>query len=86
VAEIRALGTRINVDIEEELRLFPWNRARWTESKLIASSPFRDDNAPSFFVNLDGEYAGTWADSGAYGTEYESGNFVRLLAYLRNEP
>lgn len=82
MAEIRALGTRINVDIEAELRLFPWQHARWTGSKLIASSPFRKDNAPSFFVDLT---SGGWADSGAYGTEFASGNFVKLLAYLRHE-
>lgn len=82
---INANGRRINVDIEEELRQFSWQNERWTGAKLIASSPFRDDNAPSFFVNLEGDYAGAWADSGAYGTEYEKGNFVKLLAYLRNE-
>lgn len=82
MAEIRALGTRINVDIEAELRLFSWQHARWTGSKLIASSPFRKDNAPSFFVDLT---SGGWADSGAYGTDFASGNFIKLLAYLRHE-
>src|SRR5699024_2875378 len=57
--------------------------ARWTADKLIASSPFRDDHAPSFFVNLSGEYAGTWADSGAIDDGERSGNFVRLIAHLR---
>ena len=78
-------NARSDVDIESELRKFTWYNDRWTSHKLIASSPFRDDNAPSFFVNLDGEYAGTWGDSGALGDEYSSGNFVRLLAYLRKE-
>lgn len=75
-------SARSDVDIESELRQFSWNKPRWTVNKLIASSPFRDDFAPSFFVNLE---TGGWADSGAYGTEYEKGNFVKLLAYLRNE-
>ena len=82
---INVNGRRINVDIEEELRQYSWNNARWNGNKLIASSPFRDDHAPSFFVNLEGDYVGTWADSGAYGDYYEKGNFVKLLAYLRNE-
>ncbi|MBU5266239.1 toprim domain-containing protein [Virgibacillus proomii] len=74
-----------DVDIREELEQFPWHRPRWTSEKLIAASPFRYDRTPSFFVNLDGEYAGTWADSGAYDADYESGNFVKLLAFLRDE-
>lgn len=85
MAVINVANRRIDVNVEEELRRYKWQRDRWSDNKLIASSPFRDDNAPSFFVNLDGEYAGTWGDSGAYGTEYESGNFVKLLAYLRRE-
>lgn len=79
---INVNGRRINVDIEEELRQYTWNNARWNGTKLIASSPFRDDFAPSFFVDLE---TGGWLDSGAYGSYYEKGNFVKLLAYLRNE-
>src|SRR5699024_3685488 len=56
---------------------------RWQSDKLIASSPFRDDRAPSFFVNLSGELAGVWGDSGALDYEYASGNFVKLIALLR---
>jgi len=82
---IRINGRNIQLDIEAELREYNFHNERWTSDKLIASSPFRDDYAPSFFVNLSGEYAGAWGDSGAYGTEYESGNFVRLIAYLRGE-
>ncbi|WP_170875199.1 toprim domain-containing protein [Virgibacillus pantothenticus] len=78
-------GVEADVDIREELEQFPWHRPRWASDKLIAASPFRYDNTPSFFVNLDGEYAGTWADSGAYDADYESGNFVKLLAFLRDE-
>lgn len=78
-------GVDADVGIREELEQFPWHRPRWTSEKLIAASPFRYDRTPSFFVNLDGEYAGTWADSGAYDADYESGNFVKLLAFLRDE-
>ncbi|MFB5588509.1 toprim domain-containing protein [Bacillus cereus] len=75
----------INVYIEYELRQFSWTNERWSSDKLIAASPFRYEHTPSFFVNLEGDYAGTWKDSGAFDNEWESGNFTRLLSYLRNE-
>lgn len=80
---IEIKGKQVDVSIEDELRTYPWNRARWSSEKLVACSPFRNDLSPSFFVNLDGKYAGTWADSGAYHTEYASGNFEKLLGFLR---
>src|SRR5690625_2115535 len=73
---------RVQVDIESELSEYKFDNERWTPDKLIASSPFRNDKAPSFFVNLTGEYAGTWGDSGALDEEYSSGNFVKLIALL----
>lgn len=83
---IKIRGQTVDIDIEAELREFDWGyRARWTPTKLISASPFRYDQTPSFFVNLDGEYAGTWKDSGAYDSEWESGGFVKLLSFLRNE-
>ncbi|EOO67486.1 hypothetical protein IKE_02613 [Bacillus cereus VD196] len=75
----------INVDIEYELRQHIWTNERWSSDKLIAASPFRYEHTPSFFVNLDGNYSGTWKDSGAFDNEWESGNFTKLLSYLRNE-
>ncbi|EOQ07798.1 toprim domain-containing protein [Bacillus cereus] len=75
----------INVDIEYELRQHTWTNERWSSDKLMAASPFRYEHTPSFFVNLDGDYAGTWKDSGAFDNEWESGNFTKLLSYLRNE-
>jgi Toprim-like len=83
--KINVKGRWIDVDIRGELERFSWQRARWTDMKLIAASPFRYDRTPSFFINLDGMYAGTWKDSGAYDSEWESGGFVKLLAFLRNE-
>jgi hypothetical protein len=82
---IRIRGQDIEVEIRAELEQFSWSRPRWTSDKLIAASPFRYDKSPSFFINLDGRYAGTWADSGAYDPEWASGNFIKLLAFLRNE-
>ncbi|WP_142336544.1 toprim domain-containing protein [Bacillus toyonensis] len=75
----------INVDIEYELRQHIWTNERWSSDKLMAASPFRYEHTPSFFVNLDGNYSGTWKDSGAFDNEWESGNFTKLLSYLRNE-
>lgn len=86
MAIIKVRGQEIDVDIEAELREYEWGgRERWSASKLIASSPFREDRSPSFYVNLDGKYAGYWGDSGAIDLEYSKGNFVALIAYLRGE-
>lgn len=73
---------KMNIDIRAELEDFPWDRARWTYDKLIAVSPFRAERTPSFFVNLE---TGGWHDSGAADPEWQSGNFTKLLAYLRGE-
>lgn len=81
---------KLDIDLEEELANFEWHRERFFDDKFVACSPFRYDNSPSFFVNLDNlpgkEIAGTWLDSGALqGSEYRSGNFLTLLAFLREE-
>ncbi|MBA9027573.1 toprim domain-containing protein [Peribacillus huizhouensis] len=85
MVSVRIRGQDADIDVEEELRAFEWTRPRWTGDKLIAASPFRYDHTPSFFVNLSGERAGVWGDSGAYDEEWRSGNFVKLMAFLRNE-
>lgn len=85
MANVKINGQSIEIDIEGELREFTWTQPRWSADKLIAASPFRYDKTPSFFVKLDGEYAGAWGDSGAYDSEWSSGNFVKLLSFLRNE-
>lgn len=83
---IRIQEHEVDVDITAELAEYDWGyNARWSADKLIAASPFREDGTPSFYVNLDGDYAGTWGDSGAHDDEYQSGGFVKLLAYLRGE-
>lgn len=77
----------VDVDIRAELEAYDWGyNARWSTDKLIAASPFRSDNTPSFYVNLTGDYAGVFGDSGAIDDDYQSGGFVKLLAYLRGEP
>lgn len=76
-------GHSVQVDIAAELSEYNFDNARWNADKLIASSPFRDDRAPSFFVNLSGEYAGTFADSGALDYDHARGGFVKLIGLLR---
>lgn len=78
ITEIMAL-----IDVEEELREFEWSGASWSQDKLIARSPFREDQSPSFFVNLTGELKGVWADSGATDDRYAKGGWLRLIAHLR---
>jgi 5S rRNA maturation endonuclease (ribonuclease M5) len=72
----------LDVDIRRELEQYTWHRAKWSSDKLIAASPFRYDQTPSFFVGLD---TGGWADSGAVDPIYASGSFVKLLSFLRSE-
>lgn len=75
-------GQTIPVDIRRELEVFDWHRPSWRHDKLIAASPFRYDHTPSFFVSLE---HGGWKDSGAIDPKWTSGNFIRLLSFLRNE-
>lgn len=78
----------MEIDIRAELEKYSWSRPKWSTDKLIAASPFRYDKSPSFFVRLEpyGDIpAGTWSDSGAYDSDWSSGNFTKLLAFLRNE-
>jgi hypothetical protein len=82
---IKIRSQPMEIDIQTELENFNWTRPRWTSDKLIACSPFRHDGNPSFFVSLTGEYAGCFSDSGAYDSEWSSGNLAKLLAFLRNE-
>ena len=88
MAQITIRGQTVDADIIAELEQFEWTRARWTSDKLLAASPFRYDKTPSFFVRLEpyGDLpAGVWSDQGAYDDEWRSGNFVKLLSFLRNE-
>lgn len=84
MTHIEIKGELIDVDIRDELEQYSWSNARWQEDKLIASSPFRTDNAPSFWVNIDGEYAGLFGDSGYENEYYGAGNLPKLLAYLND--
>lgn len=72
------------VDVEAELQQFDWPGANWSQDKLIARSPFREDQSPSFFVNLTGDYKGVWGDSGATDDRYAKGGWFKLIAHLRD--
>ena len=86
MAIIRIREHEVEIDIAEELAEYEWGyNAKWSATKLIAASPFRHDHTPSFFVNLEGDYAGVFGDSGAYEDEYKSGGLAKLLAFLRSE-
>ncbi|WP_339225929.1 toprim domain-containing protein [Bacillus sp. FSL P4-0290] len=81
-------GRHVDVDIRYELEQFEWTRPTWTEDRLLAASPFRDDRTPSFYVYLEdtaSAKAGYWGDSGAYDAEFARGGFVKLFAFLRAE-
>lgn len=82
MANITLHGSGLDIDIADELSQYSWHRPRWSSDKLIAASPFRYDNTPSFYVDLT---SGGWSDSGAYDEDYESGNIAKLLAFLRDE-
>ncbi|WAX15713.1 hypothetical protein EG103P3_00044 [Enterococcus phage EG103P3] len=67
------------IDIPEYLQRYDcWENAKFTDERLICSSPFRPDSSPSFFVNFNNEFAGTWGDSGSG----DSGNFIKLVSLL----
>ena len=75
----------LDIDVRAEVEKYEWKNAVWTDTKLIASSPFRYDNTPSFFLTFEGEYAGVFGDSAYDDDYYKAGNIVKLLAFLRKE-
>lgn len=82
---VKIRSESVNIDIRSEIEAFEWLAPRWSHDKLIAASPFRYDKTPSFYVNLEGEYAGVFGDSGAHDPDWANGGLVKLLAFLRNE-
>jgi DNA primase len=84
---IKVRGEPLDIDVRAELEDFPWVNATWSDTRLIASSPFYYDRNPAFYVilDVDNEAYGCWGDSGADDPEYQRGGFVRLLSFLRDE-
>ncbi|MDT0150053.1 toprim domain-containing protein [Priestia aryabhattai] len=73
----------LDIDFLEELEAFDvWNKQRLRENEFQACSPFRNEAHPSFSVNLE---TGLWVDFGSVYEDTKSGNFVKLLSYLREE-
>ena len=79
---IRNIEVPVNIWAELEPYLDHFGDYRIRGDKLQACSPFRYERHPSFAVNLEN---GTWIDSGSPTDLYHKGNFVALLAYLRQE-
>lgn len=76
-------GIELEIDYLEELEEYEiWERQRVRENKFQSCSPFRSEKHPSFACNLEN---GLWIDSGASNEEWRKGNFVTLLAWLRQE-
>ena len=80
---IKVAGRSIDVDVKEELMQYEWRRAKFTEDKIIACSPFRDDNSPSFVVSHSGEFAGVFYDSAWEDEWWKSGTLPKLLTTKR---
>ena len=80
--KVRNVEVPINIWAELEPYLDHFGDYRIRGDKLQACSPFRYERHPSFAVNLED---GTWIDSGSPTDLYHKGNFVALLAYLRQE-
>lgn len=80
--KINGYNVDVNYSDELETHIDRFYKMRIRGNKLQACSPFRYENHPSFAVNLDN---GTWVDSGASDEHMRKGNFISLLAFLREE-
>ena len=73
-------GVELDINFEEELNEFHFERARIRDNKIQCCSPFRNELRPSFAINLTN---GLWVDSGAEKDHLRKGNIISLLAYLK---
>lgn len=78
-------------DINHELFLaaierYPWRSPSYARGRLIASSPWRIDNTPTFSAVIDpqDDAFGCWNDPGAVDPEWARGSPIKLYAWLRN--
>lgn len=67
-------------ELEPYLSEFPQYSIKGME--LVSSSPFREDNSPSFSLNLE---TGLWIDFGESNGYLGKGNFYSLMANLTGE-
>lgn len=77
-------GIEVPVNIWEELQPYLNHFREWKirGDKFQCTSCFRYEKHASMAVNLE---TGLWIDSGAPTDLYHKGNFISLLAYLRQE-
>lgn len=80
--KIRNVEVPVNILGELEPYLDRFRDYKIRVDKLQSCSPFRFERHGSFAVHLE---TGVWVDSGAASSNYYKGNFVSLLAYLRQE-
>lgn len=78
---IKVRGIELDVDVLEELNEFEWKKSRVVGDEFEACSPFREENRPSFYVNI---HTGLFKDFGAEDENWKQGNFISLLSYLHN--
>lgn len=80
--KLKVKGHLLEVNYEEELEayLHRLEKAQQRGNKIQACSPFRNENHPSWAVNLDN---GSWVDSGADSESERKGSFISLLAFFR---
>ncbi|MDF2010179.1 toprim domain-containing protein [Priestia megaterium] len=78
---IRVRNHDIDIDVQEELEYFDWNRKKIEGDEFKACSPFREERNPSFYINLE---TGLYKDHGAESDVYKQGNLIGLLSFLHN--
>ena len=80
--KIRNIDVPVNIWGELEPYLDHFREWKIRGDKFQCTSCFRHEKHASMAVNLEN---GTWIDSGSPTDLYHKGNFVALLAYLRQE-
>ena len=80
--QIRNIDVPVNIWGELEPYLDHFREWKIRGDKFQCTSCFRHEKHASMAINLE---TGLWIDSGSPTDQYHKGNFVSLLAYLRQE-
>ena len=80
--QIRNIDVPVNIWGELEPYLDHFREWKIRGDKFQCTSCFRHEKHASMAINLE---TGVWIDSGSPTDQYHKGNFVSLLAYLRQE-
>jgi DNA primase len=78
---MRIRNLEVDVDIYEELMNYSWNHGDRKGDEFVCCSPFREEQHPSFSINLE---TGLWIDFGSQDEYWKKGSFIKLLAFLEN--